>query len=119
MKQKLKQFIQRYVKEIITILLILTIGIIVFTLISPTNNNDDIENKSESCQKVIEDSIIKDQLIEAYQAKDKMVTKLLDNNDKMISKYEQMIINLEIMVKDQERIIELRGQQIKLLGGDI
>jgi len=119
MKQKLKQLILKYTNEIIAIIIL--IGIVIGVTII-YNNNDKvvtIDNDSTSCQKVIEDSIIKDQLIEAYQAKDKMVTKLLDNNDKMISKYEQMIINLEIMVKDQERIIELKEQQIKLLGGDI
>jgi len=110
----MKQLILKYINEIIAIIIL--IGIVV-GIILIYNNNITKENKSESCQELREDSIIKDQLIGAYKTKNKIQILLINNNEEIISNQETIIINLEIIVKDQERMLELREQQIKLLRG--
>ena len=108
----MKQLILKYINEIIAIIIL--IGIVV-GIILIYNNNITKENKSESCQELRENSIIKDQLIVAYKTKNKIQILLINNNEEIISNQKTIIINLEIIVKDQERMLELREQQIKLL----
>jgi len=109
----IKQFIQKYIKEIIVIFTLVVMGITIYYINIPI-----INNKPESCQELREDLVIKDNLIKAYRLKDKTVTRLLKNNNEIISNQDIMIINLELMLKDQENMLKIREQQIKLLGGD-
>jgi len=111
--------IYKWETTIIVALFIIAFGL--FFYIPTTwidNNNED----NVSCQKVIEDSIIKDQLIEAYQQKDKMVTKLLDNNSELIKNYEltikqqdELLIKYDLTIQSlKEKVIGQYNHILKL-----